>query len=135
MEIQFACKEGAGLGQPTTAEQFRQSATGLRCEYKFLWETDVVCPKHLSLGWIFVITFLCVGITYLVGGIVYKKKRLGATGIEAIPNIDFWQQLPSLVWDGAVFFWEFCQEKYKNFNENRYENMDEDSSCVPDEGP
>jgi len=67
------------------------------------WRTAVACPGYVAEGggglggWIFVIIYL-VGFTlYFVIGIIYKSQRMGATGKEMIPNIDFWKDLPSLV--------------------------------------
>ena len=37
-------------------------------------------------------------------GVWYKVKRQGATmGLEAVPHLDFWQDLPYLVRDGVIF--------------------------------
>lgn len=83
------------------------------CNQSFTIPTPLACAapaqpsgstKHgLSGGWVFII-ILCVLIpVYVVGGCLYKSKRMGAAGIERCPNIDFWRVLPGLVKDGFGF--------------------------------
>ncbi|CAG4996548.1 unnamed protein product [Parnassius apollo] len=56
-----------------------------------------------SFGSTLLITFFSVVIFYLVLGICTKKFLMGATGIEVIPNLGFWSDLPNLVKDGWAF--------------------------------
>ena len=35
--------------------------------------------------------------TYFIAGVLYNKYRRGATGLEVIPNLAFWQDFPNLV--------------------------------------
>ena len=56
---------------------------------------------------------------YLCIGIGINKYKYGMQGIEAIPNISFWRQLPGLVKDGVSFSAsqtkagvDFVQQKY-----------------------
>ncbi len=57
----------------------------------------------VGLGWfLVVITIVGVAIYFITGAIV-KHFRLGVSGIELIPHIDMWQQLPFLVADGTRF--------------------------------
>ena len=59
--------------------------------------------KGLSGGWVFII-LLCVLIPlYVVGGCIYKSQKLGATGMDKCPNVEFWRDLPALVKDGFAF--------------------------------
>src|SRR4051794_30612584 len=57
----------------------------------------------LSGGWIFIIILSVVVPLYVVGGCVYKHQKLGATGMDKCPNVEFWRDLPSLVKDGFAF--------------------------------
>ncbi len=34
---------------------------------------------------------------YIIGGVLYNKFAKGAKGVELIPNIEFWKELPGLV--------------------------------------
>lgn len=36
-------------------------------------------------------------------GAIFKKVKYGATGIDLIPNVDFWKELPFLVKDGIIY--------------------------------
>ena len=38
-------------------------------------------------------------------------KVAGLTGMEAIPNYSFWADLPSLVYEGCIYFKDFVMEK------------------------
>jgi hypothetical protein len=45
----------------------------------------------VGAGWIVFLVFAGLFLTYLVGGIIYKKVKFGSGGLEAIPHIDFWR--------------------------------------------
>jgi len=57
----------------------------------------------LSLGSKLLITFFCVLIVYMIGGILLNKYARHIEGKEAFPNFSFWTDLPSLVKGGCVF--------------------------------
>jgi hypothetical protein len=44
-------------------------------------------------------------IPYFVGGALFRKYRLQATGKDIIPNVDFWAAMPGLIREGAEFSW------------------------------
>ncbi|XP_047998022.1 uncharacterized protein LOC125235492 isoform X2 [Leguminivora glycinivorella] len=56
-----------------------------------------------STGSTLLIIFFSFVIFYLVLGVCTKKFLMGATGIEVIPNLMFWTELPNLVKDGWAF--------------------------------
>jgi len=58
----------------------------------------------LSDGSIILIALLVSLILYCVIGMIWNKKKRGATGKELIPNYDFWSGLPGLVKDGGKYF-------------------------------
>ncbi|XP_033111095.1 uncharacterized protein LOC117112144 [Anneissia japonica] len=58
----------------------------------------------LSTGSILCITFSVLVVVYLAGGIAFNFTRRGASGKEAIPNVELWMDFPALVKDGTVFF-------------------------------
>ena len=102
MQIDFTCSESAGAGMPSYTME-------VNLNYFFTWTTSAACPEGgsgsggligktgLSGGSIFLIILLCCVVIYLVAGIVFKKVRMQAHGVEMIPNIDFWSSLPGLV--------------------------------------
>jgi len=57
----------------------------------------------MSAGWVIDIILLATTSAYLLGGCAYKYLKQGATGIEVIPNIEFWKGLPMLVKDGVLY--------------------------------
>jgi len=82
------------------------------CSYTINFLTEVTCPGYtpqpssntgLSGGWIFIICLIVTLFLYIFIGCFYKRKRLGLSGREACPNIDFWSQLPGLVKDGFLY--------------------------------
>uniref|UniRef100_A0A2C9LWX2 Autophagy-related protein 27 n=2 Tax=Biomphalaria glabrata TaxID=6526 RepID=A0A2C9LWX2_BIOGL len=83
--------------------------------YKFTLRTRYGCiPTNpsgngLSVGSILVILFFVFFLIYLVGGVLFLKFLRKAEGIETIPNIEFWKDLPSLVKDGMVFTFRGCK--------------------------
>jgi len=54
-------------------------------------------------GTIFLIVLLVVVILYCAGGFAYNFKKLGKKGLDAVPNIEFWKDFPSLVKEGCTF--------------------------------
>ena len=60
----------------------------------------------------FLILFFVGGALYAGGGFYYNTRTKGATGMEAIPNLEFWQMIPGLVKDGVVFSQAKYNEKY-----------------------
>eukprot|EP01059_Diplonema_ambulator_P035789 TRINITY_DN858_c0_g1_i7.p1 TRINITY_DN858_c0_g1~~TRINITY_DN858_c0_g1_i7.p1 ORF type:complete len:176 (+),score=44.96 TRINITY_DN858_c0_g1_i7:48-575(+) len=76
---------------------------------------DVICMPNsgggggggssggMSGGAIFLIILFVGFAVYLAGGIVYMAKVKGESGINMIPHIEFWKDLPNLMKDGAFF--------------------------------
>ncbi|KAJ8720192.1 hypothetical protein PYW07_012235 [Mythimna separata] len=62
-----------------------------------------------SFGSTLLIIFFSFVVFYLVLGICTKKFLMGATGVEVIPNLAFWSDLPNLVKDGWVFMLNGCK--------------------------
>jgi len=57
----------------------------------------------LSGGSIFLIIFFVTFPVYVAAGCIYKRQKMGTTGMESCPNVDFWRSLPGLIKDGFVF--------------------------------
>lgn len=106
--IKFSCDSMAHTGSevPHLVHSIQQ------CYYYFDMKTNLVCDENLMPdrsngygdgrdgggkasggvnGWMvfFWIVFSLV-LTYFVGGVLYKRYVLGFTGLDQIPNIDFW---------------------------------------------
>jgi len=58
----------------------------------------------LSPGSIFLIIFFVSAVVYIIAGFIVNWKVRGASpGVDAIPNVEFWKQVPGLFVDGLVF--------------------------------
>lgn len=62
-----------------------------------------------STGGVLLILFLIGTFTYFTIGSIVRFMYLGARGIEVIPNLDFWKDLPGLVRDGVRFLQNGCR--------------------------
>lgn len=79
--------------------------------YTFTLTTQYACPGGggsrgsggLSAGSVLCIILTVLIVVYLVGGVLFMTYNKGATGVERIPNVDFWKELPGLVKDGVLF--------------------------------
>ena len=60
----------------------------------------------LSGGWVFIILLLVATVIYLGVGMAYKRLTVGASGVEAMPNIDFWRAFGTNISTGAL--WVKC---------------------------
>ncbi|GJQ72439.1 hypothetical protein Trydic_g3515 [Trypoxylus dichotomus] len=63
----------------------------------------------LSTGSVLIVLLFIGCVLYFVGGALVLHCIRGARGKEMIPNIDFWQNLPSLVKDGLIFVLNGCR--------------------------
>jgi len=68
---------------------------------------------HTPYGWRFIFFVFFVFGTYLTLGIAYNVKRNGATGMDAMPHIEMWKDLPFLVRDGIFFSIDTIKSKGK----------------------
>jgi hypothetical protein len=67
------------------------------CEYMFEWHTAYACPHKTSVGMIFFWILLSMVSVYFLGGMAYKRWRLGYRGLDQVPHIDFWMKLWDIV--------------------------------------
>jgi len=96
MEIDFVC--GTGMGSPQLQGENPKN------HYIFTWNTQYACAGGgsggLSGGSIFLIIVLCGAVVYITAGILFNKFKRQATGVELIPNVEFWSSIPGLFKDG-----------------------------------
>lgn len=111
LTMQFKCQDKADA-----ALAFSTSSND-PCQYSLVYGTPYACPgagggggggsssdsSGLSGGWVFIIILLVGAFVYILGGCIYKAKQLGAVGMERMPNIEFWREVPGLVKDGCRF--------------------------------
>lgn len=100
------------------------------CDYETSFSHSAGCPivTNLSrggMGWFttFVIVLLCLFVLYLAIGIGYRVSVLGVSGLEAIPNLEFWKTLPytiKLYLEAAYSYMVGC---YRQFTEPTYSRV------------
>ncbi|XP_053670050.1 uncharacterized protein LOC128720406 [Anopheles nili] len=62
-----------------------------------------------STGTVLVIMFFVGLLSYFAIGITVNAFYLGARGMEMVPHLDFWRDLPNLVREGAQFLRNGCK--------------------------
>jgi len=88
------------------------------CQYVFSINTKYACPGStpttggggsggevdgMSGGSIFLIIFFAAAGLYFLVGVVVKWRVYSATGVELVPNTEFWVGLPGLIRDGFIY--------------------------------
>eukprot|EP01064_Diplonema_japonicum_P002912 TRINITY_DN11894_c0_g1_i1.p1 TRINITY_DN11894_c0_g1~~TRINITY_DN11894_c0_g1_i1.p1 ORF type:complete len:276 (+),score=40.09 TRINITY_DN11894_c0_g1_i1:61-888(+) len=56
-----------------------------------------------NAGCAFLIIFFVGGFVYFAAGMTYNYMRKQLRGVEMVPNLGFWKDLPYLIKDGALF--------------------------------
>lgn len=74
-----------------------------------------------STGGVLLILFLIGTFTYFTIGSIVRFMYLGARGIEVIPNLDFWKDLPGLVRDGISFVRNGCRVQRQGPDPDSYD--------------
>ncbi|XP_055696499.1 cation-dependent mannose-6-phosphate receptor-like [Lutzomyia longipalpis] len=104
---------------PTTDDQ----KDGIVTNFHLL--SPLACPQKiprsegLSTGGVLMVILLVAFTMYFAIGIVVNFFMLGARGIEVIPNITFWRNLPGLVMDGIRFLQNGCKVRPSDLVQGR----------------
>lgn len=117
LRIQFLCN---GDVESQLSPSYENSQ---RCHYTVQWTTKYACIGSTGLfgghGTLICIMFVLLAAAYFGGGTYYRVYRAGVPlGVEAVPNIDFWRELPSLVKDGIQFTLIKCKMLAQHANLN-----------------
>lgn len=94
---------------------------------KLILFSPFACPVTIeeiskpSTGGVLLILFLIGTFTYFTIGSIVRFMYLGARGIEVIPNLDFWKDLPGLVRDGARFVQNGCRVERREPDPDSYD--------------
>lgn len=100
-----------------TASQTSQSGGGT---YALTFTGPAGCPADPAAGgaqgmsW-GTLTLILVGVglvVYLAGGCAYNVRYKSMSGITALPQFEFWKQIPGLVKDGLKFTWSKIKNGY-----------------------
>lgn len=111
-----------GPGSVVTSLSYSHIESGDPCQRNLTVPYDGACGHEveaaatpapsagLSAGSVLLILFFVGVFIYLAVGIVLNRRN-GAEGWEVIPHLLFWKALPSLVVEGAIFFFQLitCQ--------------------------
>jgi hypothetical protein len=75
---------------------------------------------NVSVGFIIMLVIFTLFITYLMSGSIINLIR-GKRGLEVIPNVEFWKDLPFLVIDGVKLVF-FCRrgDSYSEFQDESH---------------
>uniref|UniRef100_A0A2M4AV13 Putative autophagy-related protein 27 n=2 Tax=Anopheles triannulatus TaxID=58253 RepID=A0A2M4AV13_9DIPT len=85
------------------------------------------CPKTIedfskpSTGTVLLIMLFVSMLAYFLVGVTVNAVYLGARGMEMIPNLDFWRNLPGLVRDGARFLQNGCRVERRDPSPDTYD--------------
>ncbi|XP_064647333.1 uncharacterized protein LOC135500094 [Lineus longissimus] len=83
--------------------------------YTFKLSTRYACYngvypyQGISTGSVLLIVFFVLILVYLVGGFLFLTYARGATGMERVPNFEFWADFPHLIKEGAMFVFRGCK--------------------------
>jgi hypothetical protein len=70
-------------------------------------DSKYACPVtslgSLSAGSIFMIIVLVLVLVYIIGGVLYNRFRNNKSGVDMIPNAEFWVLFPSYVKGGGQY--------------------------------
>ena len=106
LSIAIQCPAAGALGQAV----FPSSVTDLgNCAYATTMVHPSACPFAADGpgGWTwgnnFLVFFFGTAALYLGVGVAFRYRQLEMRGLEVVPHLDFWRELPGLVADGASF--------------------------------
>jgi hypothetical protein len=98
-----------------------------QCAFETVMKHPVGCPVVTTIsrggwGWFgtIIIVLVCGFIVYMAIGIAYRVTVLGVSGFEAIPNLDFWQDLPSKIKKFSEYVYGQGMDLYHWFRQSSY---------------
>jgi len=116
--IYIICNTTADPGFIT--EIIEPTDPAMTCMYAIKFQSTYGCPSGgsggIEVGWIFIIILIIVVFLYLAVGVVYQWKKNHATGLELIPNHEFWRETPGLFKDGCLYAFRkiTCKKDYQS---------------------
>ena len=106
LSIAVQCPAAGSLGQAV----FPTTITDLgNCAYATTMSHPAACPYSSggTGGWTWGNTFLLFlflgGGLYFCGGAAFRYKQLDMRGMEVVPHLELWREVPGLVGDGIMF--------------------------------
>lgn len=124
IRIQLFCDPDAGVGKPLDYYVLEED-----CHYSITWPSKYGCPVSSGgmfgsgIGgwlWFFVFGFAVYAALGCSYNIAYNRQHFG---IEAMPHLEFWKELPGLVMDGIMYS-KAKLEEVMNRGKTSYERVD-----------
>jgi len=100
-----------------SVEDTKRVAAVLGCGDSLTSDTTDTVPEPVRpphYGWKFIFFVFFVFGLYITLGVVYNIKRMGASGLDALPHREMWRDLPFLVRDGIFFTVDTIKSKGKS---------------------
>jgi len=105
--VRLICDPSESPGKPGSIQEVSD------CQYQVQWASATGCNSALSWGWTFFILFDVALLLYCGGGYAYNVRKEGADmdgditqgeafNADAVPQWEYWTQLPDLVKDGET---------------------------------
>jgi len=117
VDVSYMCDK-VKYGVPAAAQ-----VEGQDTAYTITFAGPAACPilsgGGMSGGTLFLILFPVAIVLYLGIGMGYNYKVREIRGIEMIPQLEYWKQVPGLVKDGCIFFWQQSVAAYEHFVKGR----------------
>jgi Autophagy-related protein 27 len=103
--FQVECDSRQRSGHPNVG-----TPTTDACTFVVTLQAAEGCPSRsalyylhaISWGWIFILVLALLALVYFGFGTLFKVLRLGASGVEAIPNSDLWITAAQDIREGAI---------------------------------
>jgi len=89
-------------------------APGTPYNYRVTAESNLLCVKVVNgmSGGSWLLIILAVGVViYVIAGVIFNKVKLDKSGVELLPNWEFWKEAPFYARDGAQFVVAKIKEK------------------------
>ena len=79
-----------------------------KCNLEFSINSPAGCPMGISGGlsssFVILMGLILIAAFYVLAGYIYNSKLNGKLGLEAVPGIEFFKEMPSLAAEGVNFF-------------------------------
>jgi len=104
------------------------------CVFNIVYSAKAACPGAsggggsgkksggLSGGWVFIIILLVTSFVYVVAG-CFMKRRKGAVGMEACPQVDMWRSLMTNFKAGCRYSWNMVRTGCKSGSSQQYDEL------------
>mmetsp|Transcript_15810 Transcript_15810/g.61783 ORF Transcript_15810/g.61783 Transcript_15810/m.61783 type:complete len:261 (+) Transcript_15810:42-824(+) len=98
--LTISCVEGAASAITAVVEDY--------CWYEIAMNSGDACSTGgggaaVDPGWLIMFLVCLIYFVYVIVGVIIKYVKFEGRGLDMVPNIDFWKDIPFLIRDGCVF--------------------------------